>query len=280
MGAVWLTDLADIVRAAGVSVIEETYKQGKFAGKSWKQVGFANTGLVAFRHVLWHHDASPANQDSPGALSWMMYHANDGAGTNLTPAAACWVCSGCNGTHPSGTWHIYAAGLSNHAGRGCGGWGAGQSMNSISLGVETDHTFGESWAGTKKQAQLAGLRKGTAAIMAAYEIDPTPGLLFHKTWTDGGVDGVPFAPWSSQGGTRGRKNDIDGLNLLEERRIVADLIGGSKLSREERVAKLRVKLLRLLKRRDKAREAGDREALASVRTRISNVRARIDRLSK
>lgn len=275
MSGVWLTDLADILRAAGVSVIEETYIQGPYKGKSWKKVGFNGQGLTAFRFILWHHDASKTG-DSPGALDWVKYYASDGS-TLLTPAAACWVCSGCNGKHPAGTWHIYAAGLSNHAGRGCNGWGVGASMNSHSLGVETDHTLGESWAGEKKQAQLAGLRAGTAAIMKAYEMDPTPSLLFHKTWTDGGVDGVPFSPWTWQGGTRGRKNDIDGLDLMEERRIVAGLISGKPAT--DRVTRLRERLAALIVDRATARKAGDSARLERTRTRIANVRERIKKLT-
>ena len=271
MAGVWLTDLADVLRAAGISVIEETYVQGRYKGLSWKKVGFGGRGLVDFRFILWHHDSSPMG-DSPGALSWMKYYANDGAGTDLTPAAACWVCTGCNGAHQSGTWHIYAAGLSNRAGRGCGGWGVGQSMNNYSLGIETDHTEGEPWKGPKKETQLASLRAGTAAIFKSYELDPTPALLFHRTWTDGGVDGVPLAAWAWQGGTRGRKTDPSGLDLAEERRIVAALMNGTDAGR---VDALRARLTSLIARRTAARKAGDTVRLEQVRTRIANIRARI-----
>lgn len=220
--SVWLTNLADVLRAAGCSVIEETYTQGRYKGKSWKQVGFGGQGLSSFDYILWHHDASSVG-DSPGALAWMKYYAKDGD-YDLTPAAAAWVCSGCNGAHPSGTWHIYAAGLSNHAGRG-GPWSPNNGspavsrdgMNARAWGVEVDHTLGESWTGEKKQAQLAGLRLGTAAVLRAYKLPPER-VIRHLDWTNGQIDGVPRLA------TFGRKNDIDGLDLAKERATLAALI--------------------------------------------------------
>ena len=273
--SVWLTDLADILRAAGLNVIEETYTQGRYKGRSWKQVGFGGQGLTKFQHLLWHHDASPTG-DSPGALDWMKYYANDGAGTDLTPAAACWVCSGCRGAHASGTWHVYAAGLSNHAGRGCNGWGVGASMNSHSLGVETDHGHGESWDSPKKQEQLAGLRRGTAAILAAYNLDPTPALLFHKTWTDGGVDGVPLAKWSYEGGTRGRKTDIDGLDLMAERAIVKTLIAGFADPNVAKAQRISARLDALRAKRRAAKAAG--QPTAGFASRIRRLKDKLANL--
>lgn len=280
MSQVWLTELADVLRAAGVPVIEESYALGRYKGRSWKQVGFGGQGLTSFSFILWHHDASSVG-DSPGALDWMKYWARDGA-VDVTPAAAVWVCSGCHGKHASGTWHVYAAGLSNHAGRGCNGWGVGGSMNAHSLGIETDHTFGESWEGDRKQAQLSSLRLGTAAIFVAYNLNPTPALLLHKTWTDGGVDGVPFAKWTYEGGTRGRKNDIDGLNLLQERQTVLGLMRAIQKPispQEKRIAKTLRKIKRARKRVALARAAGQpfrdlRQAVKALREKLARQRAK------
>jgi hypothetical protein len=276
MAGVWLTDLADVLRAAGVSVIEETYVQGRYKGLSWKQVGFGGRGLTSFDYILWHHDASPANQDSPGALAWMMYYAKDG-NYDLTPAAAAWVCSSCHGKHPSGTWHLYASGLSNHAGRG-GPWTptngqphvARDGMNARSWAVEVDHTFGESWDGEKKQAQLNSLRRGTAAVLAAYEMPPER-VIRHLDWTNGLVDGVPRLS------TYGRKNDIDGLNLANERRILADLI--RKPAAPDQTKALKDRLAVLIANRSAARKAGDTVRLERVRTRIKKVRARLKKIT-
>lgn len=204
-------DLADVLRKAGLNVIEESYEYGPYAGKTWKDVGFGSNEWTDMRFVLWHHDASPQG-DSPGACDWMKH-------MEIAPAGNAWVCGGCNGEHVPGTWHLIAGRYSNHAGTGGPGWGVPKDgMNAYAFGIETDHTLGESWKPEEKQQQLAGLRLGTAALMKHYGLTPKPGLLFHKTWTDGGVDGLPWFV------TRGRKNDIDGLDLASERKAVQALM--------------------------------------------------------
>ena len=274
MSGIWLKDLATILRKANVPVIEESYNRGPYSGKSWKQVGFNGQGYRQFRYILWHHDASPANQDSPGALEWMKY-------MDIAPAGAIWVCSGCNGKHASGTWHLIAAGLSNHAGTGGydprkGGntWSVPKDgMNAVSLGIETDHTYNESWKGRKKQAQLNSLRRGTAAIMLAYKIEPKPGLLRHLDWTNGLIDG------NGKFTTYGRKNDIDGLDLADERRTVKRIMG--ELAKGGEPPKLRATRRQLARTQTAAqdrKEAG--ESIAGYPTFIRKLRDRITRLTK
>lgn len=185
--SVWLTDLADILRSAGVEVQEMKYTRGLYEGRSWKHVGFNGQGLTEFRGVMLHHDASPPG-DSPGALDWCMY-------MEIAPAAAIWV-------DRRGKWFVYAAGLSNHAGVGSSALAPNSTGNQYYLGIETDHTTGERWP----KAQLDSIRRGIAAIMKAYNLDPKVALEFHKT----------YAP--------GRKDDPDGLDLRTERRRIARLI--------------------------------------------------------
>lgn len=185
--SVWLTDLADILRSAGVEVQEMKYTRGPYEGRSWKHVGFNGQGLTEFRGVMLHHDASPPG-DSPGALVWCMY-------MEIAPAAAIWV-------DRRGKWFLYAAGLSNHAGVGSSALAPNSTGNQYYLGIETDHTTGERWP----KAQLDSIRRGIAAIMKAYNLDPKVALEFHKT----------YAP--------GRKDDPDGLDLRTERRRIARLI--------------------------------------------------------
>lgn len=250
MSGVWLTDLADILRAANVPVEEMTYKRGPFAGKLWKQVGANGRGLTDFRFIMWHHDASKPG-DSPGALDWVMY-------SDVAPAASIWV-------DRRGVWHIYAAGLAWHAGRGGPGWGVPKdAMNNYALGIETDMTTGEAWA----PAQLESLRRGTAAIMAAYGIDPTPGLQFHRTWTDGGIDGVPTLP------TKGRKNDPYGLDLITERQILTRMIGGE----DKAIARLKRRRRAWVRRKKDLREAGKTAGIGTARRRIRELTERIKSL--
>lgn len=184
---VWLKDLVKVLRQAGVPVEGLTYKYGRYAGKTWKQVGWNGLGYSELRGIMWHHDASPAG-DSPGALNWCMY-------SDLAPCAAIWI-------DRSGKWFVYAAGLTNHAGVGSSALAPNSTGNQFYLGIETDHNTGEKW--TKEQ--VSSLRKGTAALMKHYGLDPKVALEFHKT----------YAP--------GRKNDPDGLELKTERRRVARLM--------------------------------------------------------
>lgn len=271
MSGVWLTDLADILRKAKVPVIEETYNRGPYKGKPWKAVGYMGRGLSRFSYVMWHHDASPEG-DSPGALEWVKY-------MSIAPAAAAWVCSGCHGKHVSGTWHVYAAGLSNHAGKG-GPWypnnGAPNvykdGMNAVAYGIEVDHTLGESWAGTKKQAQLNGLRKGTAAIMKAYGLNPKTRLIRHLDWTNGEIDG------NRRFQTYGRKNDLAGIDLDYERRLVAKLMN-EVVPNPKRIAKLKRRIRVWRRRRNEIRESGRKPGLSTARKKIRSLNRRLRKLT-
>jgi hypothetical protein len=115
--------------------------------------------------------------------------------SDLAPCAAIWV-------DRYGKWFVYAAGLTNHAGVGSSALAPNSTGNQFYLGIETDHNTGEKW--TKEQ--VSSLRKGTAALMKHYGLDPKAALEFHKS----------YAP--------GRKNDPDGLDLRTERRRVARLM--------------------------------------------------------
>ena len=251
MSGVWLTDLADILSQAGVSVVEMKYTRGPYQGRSWKYVGFNGRGLTEFRGIMWHHDASPFGDsgkatvgtdgygDSPtGALGWCMY-------MDIAPAAAAWV-------DRKGVWYLYAAGLSNHAGIGSSALAPNNTGNQYYFGIETDHTTNESWP----RAQLDSLRVGTAAIMRAYKLDPAKALEFHKT----------YAP--------GRKNDPDGVDLGDERRTVAAIIrtfgtDGKKVARLERNRRT------WRRRRDELRDAGKTKGLSTARRKIRELNKKI-----
>lgn len=180
----WLTEAADVLRAAGIKVMEE---------KGWKTRGH-DPARYQFepKFIVWHHDASPKGP-SPQVIAWI----RDGQpGGLLPPYSHAWVAM-------DGTWHVIAAGHAFHAGAGGPYHGVPQdAMNRYSFGIETDHTTGETWPA----AQLESLRKGTAALLHYLEGQPDPNLLFHKTW----------AP--------GRKTDPDGLDLAHERAAVAALM--------------------------------------------------------
>ena len=201
--SVFLNDLADVLRQAGVKVQEMKYTQGPHKGMSWKAVGYNGMGYSDIPlGIIWHHDASPAG-DCPGALDWMMY---DGFG--YAPAANAWV-------DRRGVWHLYCAGYSNHA--GVGAWrklGLYNNGNAKMFGIETDHTDNEPWPAE----QINSLRLGTAAIMKHWG-RPADNVIGHKE----------YAP--------GRKNDPEGLDMRAERRRVAKLMGADQTGIKALLAK-------------------------------------------
>lgn len=177
----WATWIGTVLRAAKIPVVEHA---------GWTRRGRPG-GVFTPRYVVWHHDGSPAGS-SPTVDDFIIR----GTDTTPGPLAQLWVCRGCRGAHPVGTWHVLAAGRANHAGAGGPYMDVRRDdMNSHSLGVEVDQTAGEAW----DTRQLASLEKGTAALLRHMRRNPNPYLLFHKTW----------AP--------GRKADPWGLSLSAER---------------------------------------------------------------
>lgn len=174
MAATWL---ADVLRNAGIKVVEHD---------DWKTRGYGE--FVDLEAVIWHHDASAPGY-SPGMADYI-----EGQVDAHEPGANCWVTL-------DGTWHVIAAEVTYHAGTVL----PGKPGNHRSIGVETDHTTGETWSGV---VLLDSLRRGTAAILAHLHQTPATGLEFHKT-----ICSPPR-----------RKTDPDGLDLITERAAVAALL--------------------------------------------------------
>lgn len=180
-----LAQLADALRAAGLKVRE-------YPG--WKTRGQTDGPFTPIG-VMWHHDAS-APGDSPGVVDMMANLANNGAQT--------WV-------DRYGTWHLIATGRMWHAGSG-GGWGrirSGQG-NTLSVGVETDHTTGEDWP----PALLSGLRCGTAVLLRLLGSSPHDSLCGHKEY-------------------RITNPDPHGLDMAQERTAVAALMANPQTANPE-----------------------------------------------
>jgi hypothetical protein len=143
-------------------------------------------------------------------------------------------------------------------------------MNAVSLGIETDHTWGESWTGAKKQAQLDCLRVGTAAILKAYKM-PATRVIRHLDWTNGNIDG------NGRFATFGRKNDLDGIDLSYERRLLTQL-----MNQHDDKPKNLLRLERLRRgwrrKREEIRESGKTAGLATARNKIRELNKRIREL--
>lgn len=130
-----LTWLADVLRAAGVPVVEHA---------GWKSRG-RPTGDFHPRGIMLHHDASPAGASS-GAVDVIL---NGRAGLP-GPLSQLWL-------DYAGRWHVVAAGRANHA--GIGQWGScpANAGNAYFLGIETDHTANEQWSAGQSEYGIRGL---------------------------------------------------------------------------------------------------------------------------
>lgn len=153
-----VTNLADILRGAGLKVIEVS---------GWKTRGHG--GMSGVKGVLWHHTATSAKasgnypslnvvqngrSDLPGPL------ANLGLGRD-------------------GTWYVIAAGLAYHAGTGSHPAIGTNNGNNWLLGVEAEHpgTAGNLWPA----AQIDSYRRGTAALLRAFGLG-SDRAIGHKEW--------------------------------------------------------------------------------------------------
>lgn len=140
-----LTDLADVLRAAGQQVLELP---------GWKTRGESD-GRFDPIGILLHHDAMALGwnsnpNDDLNVPKYMSQNGNDGS--------QLWVSR-------HGLWVVMAAGRKWHAGLGQG-WAdiPANSGNSLMLGVETDHTDGDPWPAE----QMAAINDGCRALVRHY----------------------------------------------------------------------------------------------------------------
>lgn len=123
-----MRDIADVLRAAGVPVVEEGNWQDRGTGGSFDAVS-----------IMLHHDASPEGETSSSA---------DYIIDNLL--AQVWL-------DYDGAWHICAAGRMNHAGKGSWPGVPTDNANATFIGLETDHTTNEHWTSGQRQYGLRGI---------------------------------------------------------------------------------------------------------------------------
>ncbi|MET7395629.1 N-acetylmuramoyl-L-alanine amidase [Dactylosporangium sp. NPDC005572] len=182
-----LTWLADVLRAAGVDVVE-------VAG--WKTRGSDTYGPI--RGVIYHGTADKANsgpadaRDDAGAIAVI----RDGRPGLSGPIAAAYV-------NREGVWHIIAAGRCNTVKTGWAGPLKGVGNTNV-LGVEAENDDrGEPWP----PEQLASLRLGFAAILRQLGL-PAAKLAGHKEHQPG------------------EKVDPNGIDMDQFRREVAAALAG------------------------------------------------------
>lgn len=151
---IWITDAADILRAAGLDVVEVP---------GWKTRGYAaesspGGALVALEGGLVHHTATPATRlgDLP-TLDLLI------AGRVDVPGPLAQL-----GLGRSGTWYPVAAGRANHS----GAVDDPRYSNPRAIGVEAEHPGGTvPWPEVQYDSYIIGC----AALQRAYNLAPWRG---------------------------------------------------------------------------------------------------------
>lgn len=131
-----LTDLADVLRKAGLTVVEI---------EGWQTRGRpASTGSFAPVGNLWHHTGA-SNTDALAYAKWLALD-----GRSDLPAPLCQVSPG-----RDGTIYVCAAGRSNHAGsaKASGPVPAGDG-NTLYIGWECQNSGSEGWTPAQYDAMV------------------------------------------------------------------------------------------------------------------------------
>ena len=178
----WLTDMADVLRKAGVPVKEVD---------GWKTLSFPNwpgyqDGTPT--HVMVHHTASFAATDGAGDVNYII---------NAKP----WGGVICNlYLDRKGTFWVIAAGRTATNGGGTDKWGGGvpnDMMNMYAISIEAANDGrGEHWPAI----QTTNYVKGVAALCKAYKI-PVAHVRAHAEWTPRKIDPAGPSPWSATAAT-------------------------------------------------------------------------------
>jgi len=151
-----LTDLADILRDAGLDVIEVD---------GWKTRG--HSAMTSVKGILVHHTAGPATGDFPS-----LGVVRDGRSDLPGPLSQL-------GLGRSGTWFVIAAGRSYHAGSTIDDSIYG---NSNAIGIEAEGTglpATDSGHAHWPEVQYQSYVKGVKALQKAYGV-PTARVIGHK----------------------------------------------------------------------------------------------------
>lgn len=180
MGSRYLTDLADVIRAAGLAVREYSGWQTRARGS-----GGYDSGRPT--HVMVHHTASPPSWSGQRDADYCTVQDSDAPLANL--------CLDRDGV----VW-VLAAGATNTNGKGRDTWGGGvpdNSMNSYAIGIEANGGYGSSWPPAQCDAYVALVD----ALCRTYGI-PNNNVRGHVEWApDRKIDPAGVSPWSTSTAT-------------------------------------------------------------------------------
>jgi hypothetical protein len=178
MGSRYLTDLASVVRAAGITVQEEP----GWATRARSSGGY-NSELP--NHVMAHHTASNPSSDGQADVNYCCY------GSENRPVANLYLSR-------SGKVWVMAAGATNTNGQGHDPCGAtnDDSMNSAAIGIEAANTgTGETWPTAQQDVYLRLVK----ALCDRYGI-PNGRIHAHSEWApDRKIDPAGQSRYASGG---------------------------------------------------------------------------------
>lgn len=167
MGSRYLTDLADVCRTTGYTVIE--VGGPSTVGTGWKTrargSGGYNSGLP--NHIMCHHTASSASSDGWPGVNYCTFNDDDAPLCNLYLSR-------------KGEIFVCAAGATNTNGTGSDPCGVvpNDSMNSSAIGIEAANDgVGEQWPTIQQDAYV----KLCATLAAHYGI-PNRAIEAHFEW--------------------------------------------------------------------------------------------------
>ena len=149
MGDRYLTNLADVIRAVGIDVLEVGGWQHIARGSGGYTSGLPN-------HVMVHHTASGPGSDGWSDVEYMTFAADAAPLANLylSRSGTVWVCAG-GATNTNGSGHDPC------------GTVADDSMNAAAIGIEAaNNGVGERWP----DVQLDVYEELVAALCSAYGI--------------------------------------------------------------------------------------------------------------
>lgn len=167
---IWLTDLADQLRARGLTVVEVP---------GWKTRGYAGWGLYGVRGVLHHHTATGRAAFASSNMPTLNLLVN---GRSDLPGPLCNL-----GFGRDGTVYVIAAGWANHAGRGHAAGIPADSGNGWLVGIEAESSGVPPYDWTPDQLRVWPYLG--AAIEAAYLMALPPDMrlqLGHREYSSEG----------------------------------------------------------------------------------------------
>jgi hypothetical protein len=218
MGSRYLTDLADVLRGAGLVVVE--VGGPSTVGSGWKNRARSSGGYDSGKPtcIMVHHTASSTSASGWDDANYCTFHSDNEPVCNLLVGR-------------DAKWYVCAAGATNTngSGRGCSRCPP-DSMNTHAIGVEASNNgVGEGWSVAMQDAYV----RGVAALSKHYGI-PNDHIHSHESYApDRKVD--PAGPARFVGNANQRWEPAGGMTKFRQE-VAAIVSGGGGVEDDEPVA--------------------------------------------